>query len=291
MGRFLFLLIIATSLALLGGCAKAKTGVMPAKEEAVRLMDRGENAKAARILEDVLDRNENDDEAKFLLASSYMGLAGIDVYRIFDAFQDVLFRRSLKDQIIAPKEDGKGPPALGNGEIPGKEKTKSKTEEAMASLDRTLTSFQLALVYLDRFPQVPDEKWPYMEAALARLESMEDPTIDTFTYRVLIRLIYSKSYLISRVVRNDRIWSREWACKFDAQDFDLDLQFFTRQAIGIDSALERGAAKGSKTLEKARKNFSFLTDAANSADGFSSWNDGLTFSELESFIKDRFNCN
>jgi len=285
------LLILALSFAVLPGCGKARTGTIPAKEEAVTLMDKGENARAARILETDLARNPHDDETKLLLASAYMGLAGIDVYRIFDAFQDLLFKRSLKDQIISPKSDAGGPGALGNGKIPDHAETKTKSDEALAALDRTLSSLQLALVYLDRFPQVPEEKWPYIEAALARLESMDDPASDTYTYRVLIRLIYAKSYLVANVIRNERVWTREWACRFNAQDFDLDLAFFTRHVLAIDEELGAGAAKGAKALGKARKNLSFLADAANSADGFSAWNDGLTFSELENSLKGMFNCN
>ena len=160
----------------------------------------------------------------------------------------------------------------------------------MTALDRSLNSLQLALIYLERFPQVPEEKWPFIEAALGQLVSMRDPASDTFTYRVLIRLIYSKSYLIARVMRNERIWTREWACTFNAQDFDEDLSFFTRQIIAIDAELGKGADRGAKSLAKARKNLSFLADAANSADGFSAWNDGLTFSELENSIKGVAHC-
>jgi hypothetical protein len=272
------------------GCGKARTGVIPPKEEAVSLMDKGQNAKAAEILEGELGQNPNDDEAKLLLASAYMGLAGIDVYRIFDAFSDLIFKRSLKDQIITPKSDENAKNPLGSGTIPEKEKLKSKSEVALANLDRSLSSLQLALVYLDRFPQVPEEKWPLLEAALTKLESMSDPASDTFTYRVLIRLIYSKSYLVARVLRNESAWTREWACHFNAQDFDLDLAFFTRQALAIDSDLGQGAAKGAKALAKVRKNFSFLANAASSADGFSTWTEGLTFSELENSVKSGFNC-
>lgn len=291
MSRNAFVLISAVVFLTLTGCGKTRTGVIPPKEEAVSLMDTRQNAKAARVLEEALEKNPDDDEAKLLLASAYMGLAGIDVYAIFDAFQDLIFRRSLKDQIITPKGDEGKKPNPGRAAIPKKEETKSKVEGAMAALDRSLNSLQLALIYLDRFPQVPEASWPFIEAALARLESMREPASDTYTYRVLIRLIYAKSYLVARVMRNEKIWTRSWACEFNAQDFDEDLGFFTRQAVAIDDDLGKGAERGAKSLGKARKNFAFLADAANSADGFSAWNDGLTFSELENSIKGMAHCN
>jgi tetratricopeptide (TPR) repeat protein len=285
------LLISAVLLALLTGCGRTRTGTIPPKEEAVTLMDTRQNAKAAEILETALEKNPDDDEAKLLLASAYMGLAGIDIYRIFDAFQDLIFRRSLKDQIISPARDGIQKHPLGNGDIPSADETKTKAEEAMAAIDRALSSFQLVLLYLDRFPQVPEEKWPYIESALAELESMRDPSSDTFTYRVLIRLIYSKSYLVERVIRDHQAWTRDWGCHFDVRDFDEGLDFFTHQALAIDEELGEGAAKGAKALGKARRNFHFLAEAAYSADAFSAWSAGMTFSELENSLKDAFNCH
>lgn len=291
MRRPISFLLIATTLAALAGCGKTRTGTIPPKEEAVTLMDRSQNAKAARILEADLRDDPSDDEARLLLASAYMGLAGIDVYRIFDAFQDLLFKRSLKDQIISPKSDPNAKNPLGNGTIPTKDEVKSQAEGTMIALDKSVSSLQLALLYLDRFPQIPAANWPLVEAALAQLESMRNPASDTFTYRILIRLIYLKSYLVEKVMRNEQFGSREWACGFDARSFDEDLSFFTRHALAIDGELGQGAEKGAKALAKAHKNFAFLADAANYADGFSEWSQGMTFSEVENFVKARFNCN
>lgn len=192
--RLIHFFTSALLLSLLAGCGGAKTGAMPPKEEAVKLMDTGENAKAAAILEDSLAKHPDDDEAKLLLASSYMGMAGIDVYKIFDAFKDLIFKKSLKDQIITPHDGVADHPSLGDGAIPDQDPAKTKSEIAVAKFDKTLSTLQLALIYLDRFPQIDEEKWPLVESALATLQSMKNPAGDTFVYRVLIRVIYSKSY-------------------------------------------------------------------------------------------------
>lgn len=289
--RLIHFFTSALLLSLLAGCGGAKTGAMPPKEEAVKLMDTGENAKAAAILEDSLAKHPDDDEAKLLLASSYMGMAGIDVYKIFDAFKDLIFKKSLKDQIITPHDGVADHPSLGDGAIPDQDPAKTKSEIAVAKFDKTLSTLQLALIYLDRFPQIDEEKWPLVESALATLQSMKNPAGDTFVYRVLIRLIYSKSYLVARVLRNEQLWTREWACHFKAQDFDGDLAFFTFQVRSIEADLVQGAEHGVKTLGKAHKNFSTIFDAANSSGGFQSLSQGMTFSELENSIKGVFHCN
>ncbi len=272
------------------GCGKARTGVLPPKEEAVRLMDVGQNGKAAHILEQRVAGYPEDDEAKLLLASAYMGLAGVDVYSIFDAFQDLIFKRSLKDQVVggnesAPKVE------IARGKIPEPKAGETPAEKALRSLDKITHHLQVSLVYLDRFQKVPESQWPLIETALALLESIAAPAVDVHTYKVFIRLVYAKSYLVAKVMKDDLAWSRQWACSFDPQAFDEDLGFFAQQALAIDEDLRRAAELGSKKLAQARKRFSFLTDAASSADAYTSWNDGLTFSELENSLKGMFHCS
>ncbi|MBC7385877.1 MAG: hypothetical protein H7301_06915 [Cryobacterium sp.] len=85
---------------LLQACGAHGVRQMTPVQEAYRLMDQGENAKAVVVLEDSLARNTSDpSDAHQLLASAYVGLAGIDIYKIQEAFQDILFRKSLRDEV------------------------------------------------------------------------------------------------------------------------------------------------------------------------------------------------
>ena len=75
--------IISSALAIalaLSACAPAPKKAGSPEHEAYTLMDQGSNAKAVLLMEATIEKKPDSSEARLLLASAYMGMAGVDIY-------------------------------------------------------------------------------------------------------------------------------------------------------------------------------------------------------------------
>src|SRR5687767_4959672 len=89
--------VVLATIAMAGACAgERKSEVEHPIREAYALMDQGHNAKAVILLERVVSTDPDNSEARVLLASAYLGQAGVDVYELHRTFQDVLFAKPLE---------------------------------------------------------------------------------------------------------------------------------------------------------------------------------------------------
>jgi hypothetical protein len=161
--------VLPLALGCLPGCAKSGDEVPHRIAEAYRLMDRSENAKAVLVLQDALAEEPGSEEARVLLASAYMGLAGIDIYTIWDNFHDLRFNRSLGDMFLKGGDDPKAPkippaPGLSQGESPP---VKSLVER----IDRFMAEMRNIVSFLNRFPAVPRDNWVLLTQAISNLDA------------------------------------------------------------------------------------------------------------------------
>ena len=188
--------------------------------EAYEMLDKGNTSSAIELLERVVADNPANAEARVMLASAYMGKAGIDVLSLNDAFHDVLFSKSLSDIFFkggpkspggaAPSDPVTGAPPIDNGvQI-------TPAELLFEKIDEFLNNVRRVLVILDRFPRVSEERWPMLDQALYNLDQAT-LSRETRLYRMFIRVIYLKEVVVERVIRDASLGTREWACRMDGQ--------------------------------------------------------------------------
>lgn len=281
-GRSSFILLGLLSCMVFTACGKPLAHQMTSTQEAYQLMDKGENAKAALVLEKALRDNPDDAKARKLLGTAYVGLAGIDIYSIQDAFQDVLFRRSLKEQVFSPSKNEGSSQNNSPSNLKGGEKM-------MRNLDSAIVSIQKLLVYVDRFPQVPKEKWPFLERALTELQGLNKSS-DVPVYRMLVRMIYLKSYLVENVVRDENFGTRKWACTFDVNDLDEGMTFVGQQIQAIKTDLDLAVKLGAKRLAQASGTINSLASQAEINDAILALQESRTVQEGESRLRSLLGC-
>jgi hypothetical protein len=200
--------------------------------EAYELLDQGQTSRAIVLLQDVLREDPGNREARVMIASAYMGRAGIDVLSMHDAFRDVLFSKSLSDVFLkgGGKKDEPSPgdsvqvdPLTGAPRIDSKSGVKvSKVERMLEQVDEFLNNLRRVLVILDRFPKVVERRWPLMDEALSHLDRTGDNREmerEVRLYRMFVRLIYLKEVLVTRIVRDTSFGTRRWACTVELEDF------------------------------------------------------------------------
>lgn len=188
---------------LLLSCAK-NDGTKPRHplNEAYQLMDHEENAKAIQLLEKYLSDSPQDKEARILAASAYMGEAGVDIYRSYDAFKDILFNVPLADRL------GKGPSSpMSDPDIKG-----APLEKFVDYADLFLGKTKHIVSFLSRFPSVEKKSWPLLDRALEHME-VDSPTTDERLYRTFVRIVYLKAYLDQEVLNDEDFGSAKWVCK------------------------------------------------------------------------------
>ncbi|MGK5082006.1 hypothetical protein WDW37_01780 [Bdellovibrionota bacterium FG-1] len=185
--------------------------------EAYSLMDQGQNARAILILESEAARNPKDAETNVLLASAYLGKTGVDVYRIYDSFKDVLFDQSLSDKFWKALLDRSIAPPNGHSPI----------ELLIDQVDRFLNLVREVVSFLNRFPKVEKEKWALIDQALEHLDAIE-ATRDISLYRVFIRIIYLKAFINLEIIGNPDFGNRQWACGLDLNHFRDGLAWIAR---------------------------------------------------------------
>lgn len=235
---YVFIVSVLTFVGL--GCAQSKQDrPLHPISEAYALMDKGQNAKAILILEDTVSRDPDNSEARVLLASAYLGEAGVDVYKIHDTFKDVLFNKSLEDSFLgesnhdAPAAD----PILEVPNVNGPDNSenprindKALIEGILFRLDHTLTQLRQGITFLNRFPDVDKIKWGLLDKALEELSWVE-PTRDICLYRIFIRVIYLRAYLGQEIIINSEFGTRNWACRLDIEKLRESLIWITRNLV------------------------------------------------------------
>lgn len=207
-----------------GDSVTGGTRSMSPTSEAYGLLDRGETGRAIELLERVLGNDPSNDEARLLLASAFMGKAGIDVLSLHDAFSDVLFSRSLKDVFFtggrkAEKHEEGGNTLTGSG-LPDVKRSVKPTpiERGIQKLDEFLNNLRRVMVVFDRFPRIAESKWPLVDQALWHLDQLPNER-EVRVYRMFVRLIYLKEVLITRVVRDQSLGSQQWICNLELENF------------------------------------------------------------------------
>lgn len=210
------------------GVAEAKKPANTPVTEAYTLLDKGQTAQALELLEGILEKDPSNSEARLLLASSYMGVAGIDVFSLHDAFNDVLFSKSLSQVFFSgSKPSGTGDPLTGSN-LPDARHGRDDTpvEKLFESVDEFLNNVRRVTVIFERFPHVPEHKWPLMEQSLMNLDQLP-PDKGVRVYRMFIRLIYLKEVLVTRVIRDPSFGTREWACSLELEGLDQSLRWIS----------------------------------------------------------------
>lgn len=229
----------------LAGCAskeKGSTLQYTAVNEAYELLDKGQTSRAIALLEQIVSEEPTNTEARVMLASAYMGRAGIDVLSMHDAFKDVLFSRSLSDVFFkggnqhgvsvpgATRSDPlTGAPALAGSDgrvVP------TPAEKVFERLDEFLNNVRRVLVILDRFPRVSARKWPLLDQALYNLDQTSLQR-EIRLYRMFIRMLYFKEVLVTRVLRDPTFGTAQWACTLELSQLHESLTWISNSIVSI----------------------------------------------------------
>jgi hypothetical protein len=208
-------------------CAKQSEESRNANRSAVReaytLLDHGQINRAIAVLEPVVDQEPDNHEARLMLASAYMGKAGIDVMSIHAAFHDVLFSKSLSEVLTSKKPATE---ALAAGELPAQRKSARETpvEAAIRKIDEFLNTVRRTTVIFNRFPHVAEKNWPLVDQALSHLDRL--PNVgEVRVYRLFIRMVYLKEFLTNRIVRDPSFGTHDWACSLEVSDLQDGLNW------------------------------------------------------------------
>ncbi len=207
------------------------------------MMDKGQNEKAALLLEKVVQDDPNNREAKILLASAYMGVAGIDIYKLHDTFKDVIFNQPLSDRFWGKSKSGEGP--LDTGDV-DKIKVSSKTmedetpaiEDLIDNVDRILLKTKKVIEFLNRFPDVPRDKWPLLDSGLELLDQSGNDR-DLCLYRVFFRVIYVKAYIGQEFLRNPDIPRKKWLCNIDLNNLRASVDWILKHLTSASEDFRR----------------------------------------------------
>lgn len=222
------LIAFTLAVAALPACARKENRTTPrytAVNEAYELLDKGQTSRALALLETIVQEEPANTEARVMLASAYMGKAGIDVLSMHDAFKDVLFSRSLSDvffkggksQDAAPTPGSTtsdpltGAPPVADSEA---ENAPTPAEALFERVDEFLNNVRRVLVVLDRFPRVQPTQWPMVDQALYNLNQTPLHR-EIRLYRMFIRMIYLKEVLVTRILRDPNFATRKWACTLE----------------------------------------------------------------------------
>ncbi len=305
-GPFLLLGIAAASAAL-GACAKshAPAAPPPPLTEAYSLMDHGDNAKAIVLLEKQVQADPSSDEARALLASAYVGEAGVDVYRIHDTFYDVLFSRPLQKSFFtgastaAPVADVSAPapgPSASPSPVPGP----APVQQLIRLTDIFMAETQSIVGFLNRFPDVEKAKWPLLDRALEQLDTIvpesPDPASakrhkDVMLYRVFIRVVYLKAYLAQELIGDRDFGNKRWACNVDLEALRESAEWVSHQLVlAADDFRAVFPDKGSSldTLNAAASALDQELTRPVGSDGPAGTRTGLL--ELQSWLRSQSGC-
>ena len=296
--------------------ACGRTAAQPTRiQSAYTLLDHGQNASAIVLLESELrEGSEHPDEARTLLASAYMGMAGIDIFSIFDAFQSFLFSKSLGDMFLGKgggdansaspgaggptavppvsKDSDPDAPEVLQSSVFGFSAGDAKLNEADAqlmSVDATLASLERFGLYLARFPHVPERQWPLLASALDQLDRTA-PNADLQMYKAFIRLIQLKSYLREKVIRDSGFGTRKWACNVELSEFAEPLGYFAGVLTAVSDDLDQAVKVGATKIKKPAQTIHDFVRSPNVTQVLALFNDGSTIGTLQLALRQKLNC-
>lgn len=227
---------------LLLGCEERKAEPIHPITEAYTYLDKGENAKAIALVEKAIKEDPGNLEAYTVLASAYLGQSGIDVFKVHEKFSDILFASSLDESLWGrPDYQAKKNAEIFKGyeappdapyldEAAPVEKFILLTEQYLENVRKTAQLF-------NRFPEVKEDKWPMLDRALDLLDQVKIPepgaeqigpnkikaAKDIALYRVFIRIVYLKSFILFRLMRDESFGSHQWVCALNLDKFKEDL--------------------------------------------------------------------
>ena len=225
---------------LLIGCATKDASVpLPSLTEAYQLMDKGENAKAILLLESYLNKDPHNEEARILLASAYLGSAGMDVFHAYDNFKDVIFSQAFSENLWTPRMESKSREKEPEDHTP--------LEEWLLRLNDALGGLRQIVAFLARFPEIEKAKWPLLDQALDNL-STETSSKDVRLYRSFLRVLYLKAYLSAELLKDPSFGSRRWLCALNLLRFKESLLWVGHHLVAVSGDLFEIYPKESHSL-------------------------------------------
>ncbi len=228
--------------------------------EAYRLMDKGDNAKAAILLEQYLQQNPDSKEGKVLVASAYMGEAGVDIYKLYDSFKDVLFQEPLKDRFWGGGTNSDASLLGNDSDVENRKTVIHKDQKVQPATpaqnlidlsDRVFAKAQKIAEFLNRFPDVPRDKWPLLDSGIQSLNSAGNDR-DISLYRIFFRLIYVKAFLGDEVLHDPNLGSKQWACSLDLSNLRENLNWILEQFSAASDDIRRAYPAQASNLNSAQ---------------------------------------
>jgi hypothetical protein len=270
-------------LATLIGCGKSQqqTTIHPNKE-AYRLLDQGKSALAIYILEESIARNPDNSEARMLLSSAYVGEAGVDVFKIYDTFKDVIFDKPLSKRFWPSQ-------ASESTSDSSASKNKTKIELFVSQLDSFLLTLSRVVSFLGRFPDVEKAKWVLLDRALENLE-LVDSTKDICLYRVFIRIIYLRAYLSQELMKNANLGSRSWACNLELEHMREALAWIMKNLINASEDFQKVDFGGSHSLAEFQGAIQAILDALEEAKSNAPVGVNSGYLGLQNKLREAFHC-
>jgi hypothetical protein len=198
-----------------------------------QLLDQGKNATAIYLLTKIIKDSPENSEAHALLASAYLGEAGINIYSIHDAFKDILFDRSLGESFWKQASPS-APERSSSASIKVNQEEETDIEKLLDQTDIILIQLRKTITYLNRFPYVIERNWILLDQAIYHLNLIEGSK-DLYLYRIFIRMIYLKSYLDKNIIMNNAIGRKQWICNIQLYEVREQIQWIVQH---IKLALE-----------------------------------------------------
>ena len=226
-------------------------------KEAYRLIDQGKNALAIHILEETIAKDPGNSEARIVLASAYVGEAGVDVFKIYDNFKDIIFDKPMSERFWSDTKNtpSRDPPAS---------KENTKLELFILQLDSFLLSLSQVTTFLSRFPDVEKIKWGLLDRALESLD-FADSTQDVCIYRVFIRVIYLRAYLSQELIANPLFGSRYWACNLEIEHIRESLAWVLKNLVSATEAFQEADFDRAHSLAEFQGTVSGIVEALEQA--------------------------
>jgi hypothetical protein len=232
----LWLSAVATVLLVSGGaCAKKNSSQdggdgLASMRQAYALMDKGENAEAITLLEGEIKKNPENVEARYLLATAYMGEAGLDIYALHDTFHDILFSRPLADAFLGKENETPLPELSQRGPIGLSEEEKTALQKVLERIYNVMNQVRDTVEFLKGLPDVNDKKFPMFDKALDLLDPINTGN-DILLYRVFIRIVYIKNFLDYKILRDQGFGTRKWACNLEISRVRDQTVWFARHVL------------------------------------------------------------
>ncbi|SMF65078.1 tetratricopeptide repeat protein [Pseudobacteriovorax antillogorgiicola] len=160
---------------LLASCREKEN--LQTSDDARDLLNQQRYEDAIALLQADLDQNSDDDEQRFLLASAYAGLVGVDIVTNYDAVAFFLDAKVRFSKVKAPSR--------AKADLTSEEKFKENLIEI----------FKISFEYLDlgfKLPMLNQEKLLHLNQAEIHLQKIEPDSLwyrDRRTYQGLLKFI------------------------------------------------------------------------------------------------------